>query len=876
MQTAPLRTGFAIGQAVFRCTMILCALAIQEALTENPPTIVPPEARVSDTEVRRALADNEAAMGHAASCRDSYRLLLETSRDDWQLRLAYADCCILWGDFYAAEKTYLEYLRQFPEAWDIQVKLAKTLAASQQFERAEGLYLRLLMIKPTDAELQLGLANTRFEEHNFPGALRILNNILAGDRNNADAIAMKGRVFLQLKQWHDAVSAYEFLSTAPGREVEALVGIGRGCFAQGKAREAEAAFSKAIEIAPRDVDARFHDAGPDKVKTDSFLSGVLADADAPELVKWAQLYQARQLRRQAIQCWQKAIDMDRDFFPARIGLAQALALDRQFDRALAMYGQLALDFPGSFKILIEQARALAWDRKYDESMDLYGRIAALNTDSVVPVRETARVAAWAKKMDKTREIYARLLDPPVDSRLCLIIQDLAAASNSEALLDIVGQLRARVEPGTPYDAYEMLFDETDSRTRDLPADLRDKLVLIRLNLLPVYRTQKAAFLESSGKQMAWHKRFFQALKPYRELVEFDPGNEEARYDLSQVEFALGMDREAVYTTEQLLDLDPFHSQAPLVQQTMDTRDNPYAAPGYTYWHEEGRGDLVDIARHRYDAAAGAPLFGRAYLQAAAHLWQECPGNRWGSFNAEGFSLQGGGVAAAWLSADGGITFKDYESSGIENAISAHAEASVNIHDILTLGLRMERMDELYNGFCIEQGIQSDSLVLSGRSFLTRDLELNAFGKLSDYSDDNSGEQAYLNIAYSATDHPRILKAAVFGEVRDTDKMTLYEYDADVLINIEHPYWTPENYASWGIIVEWYDDRSPVFSRGTDSRFYDMSVTLRDDTESNRAVELRGKLHWEWWMRWVLGLEATLVRSREWDAEGLWLTLKRHF
>ncbi|MFC1461578.1 tetratricopeptide repeat protein, partial [Verrucomicrobiota bacterium] len=625
-----------------------------------------------------------------------------------------------------------------------------------------------------------------------------------------------------------------------------------------------------------DVAVGFYAAGPDDVKTDRFLSRILADVDASALVEWAGLYQAHKLRSQAIQCWQKALDMDRDLFPARIGLAQALAQDRQFDRALAMYEQLARDFPGSFKILIEQARALAWDRKYDESMDLYEEIALLNPDSVVPVMEMARVAAWAKKMEKALEIYARLLDPPLDSRLCRMIQELAEESNSEALQDITGQLRTRVESETPYNAYEMLFDETGSRTRELPAGLQKKIELIRLNLLPAYRTQKAAFLESSGKQLAWHKRFFQAMKPYRELVEFEPGNQEARYDLSQVEFALGMDREAVHTTEQLLDMDPFHSQALLVQQTMDIRDNPYAALGYTYWHEEGRGDLVDIARHRYDAGAGSSLFGRAYLKADAHYWQERPGNRWGSFNAEGFSLQGGGVAAAWLAADAGITFKNYETSGIENAVSGHAEASVNIRDILTLGLRMERMDELYNGFCIEQGIQSDSVVLSGESFLTRDIELNAFGKLSDYSDDNSGEQAYLNIAYAATDHPRILKGAIFGEVRDTDKMTLYEYDADVLVNIEHPYWTPEDYAAWGIILEWYDDRSPVFSRGTDSRFYDVSVTLRDDTESNPAVELKGKLHYEWSLRWVLDLEATLVRSREWDAEGLRLMLKHHF
>jgi hypothetical protein len=78
------------------------------------------------------------------------------------------------------------------------------------------------------------------------------------------------------------------------------------------------------------------------------------------------------------------------------------------------------------------------------------------------------------------------------------------------------------------------------------------------------------------------------------------------------------------------------------------------------------------------------------------------------------------------------------------------------------------------------------------------------------------------------------------------------------------------------MLEWRHDVSPVFSRGTDLRFYDIVLTLRDDTEDNPAVELKGELHWETANSWLFGLEVFLTRSEKWDADGIGATVKRHF
>ena len=47
--------------------------------------------------------------------------------------------------------------------------------------------------------------------------------------------------------------------------------------------------------------------------------------------------------------------------------------------------------------------------------------------------------------------------------------------------------------------------------------------------------QKAAWLESEAKWLAWNKKSLQSAEAYRRLLTFQPGNEEARFDLAQVE-----------------------------------------------------------------------------------------------------------------------------------------------------------------------------------------------------------------------------------------------------------------------------------------------------------------------------------------------------
>ncbi|MFN2343554.1 MAG: hypothetical protein ABR542_09365, partial [Desulfonatronovibrio sp.] len=68
---------------------------------------------------------------------------------------------------------------------------------------------------------------------------------------------------------------------------------------------------------------------------------------------------------------------------------------------------------------------------------------------------------------------------------------------------------------------------------------------IQKDLEPVYLVQKRAFLEQQSKNMAWNRRFAPARRHLKELVEIQPGNQEAWFDLAQASCVLGLcDEEA--------------------------------------------------------------------------------------------------------------------------------------------------------------------------------------------------------------------------------------------------------------------------------------------------------------------------------------------
>ncbi|MDY6881482.1 MAG: tetratricopeptide repeat protein [Thermodesulfobacteriota bacterium] len=834
--------------------------------------------RPNDPETLVALADLEASLGHAERSHNLYMDAIRVSDQPEIMKLKFADRMNMWGEFYQAEAIYREHLKTHPHERAVALQLAAVLRSSERYGESEGIYKRLLAESPDSREILMGLAKLKFLEKKFDAAGKFVDRFLKLDPDALEGLLLKADILFLQKQFEEAQGIYSILSKMKCCHVKGLIGMGKVCLEQGENDLAQTYFDKAFEIAPKNLEARFYAAGTEKTTSEDFVNALLEDKTLSPMIldKWARLYGAHGFNKIAIKCYEASLEMDPAYFPSRIGIAEILAIDQQYDPAIKRFEALAQKFPDNRKILIGWARALGWGRRYHESIELYDKIHRIAPSDPVPQMEKARTAVWAKEMDVASEAYEGLLTPPVDRELTRLLRPIAEASGNPGLIDAVYKLADRAEKGSVFQGLEAFSEELEKLRPALSSDTKKQIDSRLIGVYPSFAIQKTAYLENKGKRLVWNKRFAQAMDAYEELLGFTPGNEEAVFDYAQIECALGLCNREAKTYKKLLDMDKHHGLAGKALERVKIRRNPSVKLGQIYWAERGRDGKTEIDRYRTDLGVDVPIDCRFHLNLTGHHWIEHPSFTNESYGADGFTLGVDGTLNPYIKGEAGWTKKIYQDNEFENTDTGYTHLWFNLRDYVEVGLGYDRTDELYNYFGIRQGIQASSWWLSIDSDITRRLEIMGQAKYMSYNDDNDAQHYLLGAGYSFTNHPRIFKIALTGEYRNTQNHDVYQYEDGQLVNIIHPYWTPQDYYAGGITFEWYHDLSKLLFCGSQRHFYDLALTLGTDTESNPSVELRGEWHYEFLNHWTINITGLIHRSKLWDSEGIWADIRYQF
>jgi tetratricopeptide (TPR) repeat protein len=825
------------------------------------------------------LGDLELGLGHAQAARDLYEKALRLPGRTEKQTLQVADQMNFWGDFYRVEASYREYLRQHPEDVKVWQKLAGVLVSAQRFAAAEGIYRRLRLPKPRAVDPWLGLIKLRLAANDLNGALSAAQEFLGAHPDYPQGLALEGEALLRLQRYPEALETFQRLSRIKGHQVRGLLGTGKALLKEKQQAAAADAFNQVLKLDPRNVEARYYRAAAAKAKpAEPWKDLASGEQETPmQLVQRARLLAADGFNRQAIDTYQAALDRDPQCFPARLGLAEILGVDHQYDRSLEMLQSLAADFPGDAKIFISWARVLSWAKHYDQSLEVYERVHKLNPADPVPPREMARTAVWGKMMPKAREIYASLWKQPVDRQLLAALAALQAQRDDPGLQLLVQQLQ-KTPADSIYQGYEKVSRDFAKLSARLTPETKTQVEQVLLQLLPAYQVQKAAFLESRAKWLAWNKRFTPALDTYQELVEAEPGNQEALFDAAQVECALGLCDQEAKTYQELLIIAPLHHRAGMALERAEVRSRPSLRLGHNYWEETGSGEhaVSQIARHQTDLSLDYPFSCRHHLRVSAIRWLERPKDGGGAYWADGHRLELTGLLNPYMRYALRWTHKYYEKGSVADLDSGYAKIWFNLRNYAELSLGYERTNEIYNNFCIQQGTQANQAWVGLSSWLTRKLEVQTEARYINYSDDNDTKVFSLAGGYDLTDHPRTLRVKLKGEYRDSGKINRYIYQGDTLVNIIYPYWTPKNYLGGAVGLEWRHDLSKFFFCGSEAHYYGLKAFLLSDSKGNTGYAVEAEWNYEFYQRWNVNLKGLLHRSDQWDANAVWAFIQYRF
>ncbi len=834
--------------------------------------------RPDDPGLLMASADLEASLGHAVACRAGYQKALTLlpageARQAAALRLGAA--ASLWGDFNLGEASLRQALEGQPGDLDLRLKLAQTLSDAQRYEEAEAIQRELLLERPDLPPALAGLAEIKSREDDHAAALVWCQRLLEHQPDHPQGLRLRAQALFKLQRLDQAGQAFLQAARRLGRPAEVLVGLGRVRLAQGRPSTAQALFAQALQREPGNIAAQFWQSGAGQGKDNGGREKLLQDQgrSALELTAWGDLYAGQGLRGPAAACYRAALARDPACFPAALNLAETLASDHQYQPSQALLRELDAQIPDNRKVVITWARVLSWSRDYEQSLRMYQRARELNPADPVPVMEAARVAAWAKLWQRSQETYASLTHPPVDRLLAGELERLARGRPPDEAERLLALARQAGGEGV-YQGYERVSaaEPWPGLNPAVVAELRRGLA----RLSAAYRLQKTASLESRAKALAWDLRPLASLETYEQLVAFRPGNQEARFDLAQAQCALGLcDREA-RSYRQLLALDPLHSLAGQALRQRLIRDAPALRAGYSFWKETGRGELSQMERSRADLGLEWPLSCRFNLRLLGHRWLESPRDYGGSAEAFGHTLGLEGQVTPRLRAGASWTHKDYQRADLADRDSGQAEAWYLLAEGLHLGAGFNREDLLANAFALAQGTQREAWWLGIRSDLNRDWSLEGRAAWLDYNDGNRGAHHHLELGRAFSAYPRAFRISLRADYRDTDQPDLYTFQGPILADIRHPYWAPQDNLAGTLILQWRHDLGRQLFCGAPRHYYDLRLNLGTDSENNPAASLEAQWFYEFAERWTAEAKGLVHRSREWDAQGLWLNLAYRF
>jgi tetratricopeptide (TPR) repeat protein len=265
---------------------------------------------------------------------------------------------------------------------------------------------------------------------NLDAADRLYDRILKIDRNNADALNLKGLVMSARGDHTQALAFYDRgLKTAPAF-ADLHANRGNALAALGRGDEALTAFGQAVKLKPGHLEAwlnagtLFHRAGRFKEAVTTFRAAAAACPDVRVFYNLGMCLRdlaaqpdedAQTHRDEAVAAFARAVILDPSFAPAQIAQSAALAVAGVYDKAIThLLSAIALKAAASDQekreLLNNLGELFRKNRQLDRAIDTQRQALLLGPDDRTIRYNLALTLAAAGDIGEAEEIYLRLIE----------------------------------------------------------------------------------------------------------------------------------------------------------------------------------------------------------------------------------------------------------------------------------------------------------------------------------------------------------------------------------------------------------------------------------------------------------------------------------
>jgi tetratricopeptide (TPR) repeat protein len=761
------------------------------------------------------LAEVYAAIGHY----HDVRTIVGTIVSDASLKERHAvrltEQMAHWGAFSEATKMLQSQIALQHQESEAMARLGAMLVSDEQPFRARSVYESLLRLNPDDSRAHCGLAALESTVGNKAATEMHLRLLSDGRKLSSECRLTVAGLWAWLKRFD---TANELLDAggvpAIPEELRKFLRV-KAMISRLARREAEAlrGYREITKSFPDDAEAAYWVMHYEEGGDPLAVLLSQADRYAPRtLLELSRSLIGSEEPKRALQISEYLVQRDAKYLPALMLRAELRSVDGQYSAAIADYDQLLRQLPDSSKLRLGRARALAFSRQYDSALHELHNLHAEDPENLEILREAARFAYWARRLPQSLKYYDQLIDG-------------------------VGKLPAN---------------------RGM-AELR-----------------KVVQLERQAKAGISDRRLNTTSGVLAELVESEPGNKEAIFDLAQVRCADGLISESIDCYDRIIALAPLHRVAPEAREQLLRRQNPILQIGGYYRSEDGRGELARMSKQQYFAGSSVRSGDDWRFGFQANFWREQPHLRRETFDSFGPGVDvqhrfGRGVfTRTWING------RFYADGTLGSRATGGTDTRLKLDDWNELTVGYERVDEIFNRFGLEDETQSDNLWLNLTSTVQRDFELTSQVRFLRYTDDNAGFLGFVEGYQVLTDLPGRFRVGARGEFRHTDERNIFRVDSTGVSDIEHAYWTPRQYGAGFLFLDWHHELRDLLFCEQNRHYYKIRLAPFTATDGNTGLDLTAE--WNLQLQDGLGfaVQVSVQRSRLYDAEQLSGVLRYNF
>lgn len=768
------------------------------------------------------------------------------------------------GEYAHALEIYRRLLEDNPADFEIRLALGKLYCQSGEYQKAKAQLKRVPDNSSFSQNAKLELARCLFAERRYQEAAAHCRSLMNSDPRDFEAVVVLTRSYIKRGMATEARHiCLQFLKENPTTSYGTLAvktTLAEAYLAENQGLRAKTLFDEVLQdpyggLIP---EARYGLAKSDSRLTgaDSANAALLEQgmagmgADFRLLMNLGQLAANDGDYKLAIELFNQIMSWDPGNQAALVSRGEAKASLRDegmTQSALTDFDRLLRQAPSNIRARLGVARIQASMKLYDEAVKSYDLILQHDPTYSVAIREKARAQTWSQDPESATATYAQLAEAEAFS---LGGTGMPTAADVEGR-HLAGAANAEIET--------------------------------------------IASLEQRSKTMLLNRQYYKSIPLLRSLIETEPSNQEARFDLAQALSNTGQTTKAIDAYESILQINPNHREA-RIALSRNTHDlTPSFHTAFESINQDsndrtGSGDGSSLAISKFSVGTSLPLGDIDEKLSLTYTKLDLsPGFGDLPINTDGYSgnvftigyknnPQQNAQGASRFLVHSNLNLEGYVND-LDKSMTYDIGVDVALDDELTLfaSIFSENVIENQNSL-VSKGdhlilidaqpgggtvldasnpVSRDGVNIGLTYLVNRSWESNIRLTTASYSDDNSLLGLHVANMLNITLPPKELKVSLVYDYQDFGNDTQENYQENVGAA---RYFAPNGYTSYAASIGWRQWIGKDFFKGANQTWYDLAYSSIWDSEGDNYDNIRATFNYDFDDHTSLLVKTSLLNS----------------